>query len=261
MAEDWDANHPTNWADSVRNAWAAANVGDPIGDTWEPDGSIDHAKDIEFDVQQLHSIKPASDHDWMTFTINETTTVGIETSGPSGNTRMWLRDDQGSEIEYDDDDGYGLFSKIIRELDAGTYYIEIDEYGNNHEIPTYYVNLIDLTNAPDLTIPSIYTWDYYGYPYCRVGQPTVIHVTTKNEGNTSVGSTSKTGLYINDDYLGYWNIEDLDAHSSSGNGTILYFWTSGYYSIEAKADKYETITEKDEDNNWGGPNYLYIYPY
>lgn len=262
VAKELDNENGTHWSYSVANAWAAVSVGDEVvGDVFEPDNSKERASIINLDEQQTHSISPATDHDWLTFTLSEPIRVYIETSGSSGDTRIWLRDDQGIEIESDDDGGDGYFSKIEMELDAGTYYIEIDEDGNDQEILTYYVDLIDLTNAPDLTVPWISAMDYYyHYPYCRVGWPSYILVNTKNEGNTSVGSTSKTGLYIDGGYLGYWNIDDLGAQSSSSKSTILYFWTSGYYSIEAKADKFGTITEEDEDNNWGDPYNFYIYP-
>jgi Zn-dependent metalloprotease len=164
-AQEWDANHPTKWAPSVQNAWAAVNVGNPIGDNYEPDGSKEYAKPIAFDVQQTHSISPETDHDWMRFTLESTKIVQIETSGPSeDDTVMWLKDEAGNQIEFDDDGGEGLFSKIIRELDVGTYYIEIEESDNNDEIASYTISLsfIPTSDRFDETTPILSSGSYGG---------------------------------------------------------------------------------------------------
>jgi len=139
-----DNTNGTEWRKSIQNAWAAVGVGEKYTDDYEPDNSMTEAKEIEFDVQQTHSISPIGDQDWMLFTLDSTKLVKIETSGPSGDTRMWLKDDVGNTIEYNDDGGSGWFSLITRELDAGTYYIQIDEYGNNNEIATYYIDLTEV---------------------------------------------------------------------------------------------------------------------
>ncbi|MFC2023713.1 hypothetical protein ACFLT5_03135, partial [Chloroflexota bacterium] len=57
-------------------------------------------------------------------------------------TRMWLYDSSLSELESDDNGGSGLFSRIDRlcgtdALPASTYYVKIDESGNDEVIPSY----------------------------------------------------------------------------------------------------------------------------
>jgi hypothetical protein len=67
---------------------------------------------------------------------------------------MWLYDSNLTQIEYDDDGGSGAFSSIERTvcwgsaLDAGTYYVKIDEY-NNNEIPSYNLQLTLGSVCPD----------------------------------------------------------------------------------------------------------------
>jgi len=93
-AKELDNENGTHWSYSVANAWAAVGVGDEVvGDVFEPDNSKESASIINFDEQQTHSISPANDSDWMTFTLDETTSVCIETSGSSGDTYMKLCDD------------------------------------------------------------------------------------------------------------------------------------------------------------------------
>jgi hypothetical protein len=112
------------------------------GDSYEPDNTSSQANEIVSGSPQNHSIVPATDEDWVWFSLSEESEVVVETSGPSGDTRMWLYDNSLTEIEFDDDGGTGNFSRIDRicgadPLSAGTYYVKIDEYDNDDEIASY----------------------------------------------------------------------------------------------------------------------------
>lgn len=132
-------------------------------DAFEPDDSSADASPIASGSPQTHNICPVGDEDWVTFTLGQETAVTIETSGPSGDTRMWLFDSALSELEFDDDGGAGLFSRIDREcgidaLPAGTYYVKIDEFGDDHEIPSYAITYTKGANCgvcpADLTLSN-----------------------------------------------------------------------------------------------------------
>jgi hypothetical protein len=102
------------------------------GDAFEPDDTAGTASPIASASPQSHSLCPAGDEDWVTFTLGQESAVTVETSGPAGDTRMWLYDSGLDQIEFDDDDGPGLFSRIDREcgvdaLPEGTYYVEVGE--------------------------------------------------------------------------------------------------------------------------------------
>jgi C1A family cysteine protease len=110
-------------------------------DAYEPDNSAGAASSITDGVPQTHNIVPKDDRDWVSFYLPQESAILLETSGPSGDTRMWLYDGDLDELEYNDD-GQGLFSRIDREcatdpLLTGRYYLKIDENGNNDVIPTY----------------------------------------------------------------------------------------------------------------------------
>lgn len=167
--ESRDSNGRNRWGDysgagfdwSTGTVWGAAEYAGS-GNTWrtritarkineagcdldafEPDGTSLEAKPITTNgVAQTHNICPAGDNDWVSFVLPANSSVQIETSGPAGDTRMWLRDAGLNEIEFDDDGGGDLFSVIDRtcgvdSLPAGTYFVEIDEFGDNAEIGTY----------------------------------------------------------------------------------------------------------------------------
>ena len=115
-------------------------------DSYEPDDTSGQAKYISNNSAQTRSISPVGDVDWVTFSLAQESGVIIETSGASGDTRMWLYDSTLAQLEYDDDSGSGTFSRIDRicgtdALPAGTYYIKVDEYYGTNTIDPYYLAL------------------------------------------------------------------------------------------------------------------------
>jgi len=131
---------------STSNLWRtrihSMEISGACGDGYEPDDSSGQASSISSGAVQSHSICPAGDEDWVRFTLAGESAVNLETSGPSGDTRMWLYDSGLSQVDFDDDGGSGLFSKIDRvcgvdALPAGTYYVKVDEYGGDDTISSY----------------------------------------------------------------------------------------------------------------------------
>jgi C1A family cysteine protease len=149
MRNSWGAG----WGESgyMRIKYGTSNIGyytsyivygTQTGDSYEPDNSAGEASTIGDGETQTHSIVPAGDEDWVTFSLTSESAVTLETSGSSGDTRMWLYDSTLNQIEYDDDDGDGLFSRIDREcsvdaLPPGTYYAKVDEFGDDDSISSY----------------------------------------------------------------------------------------------------------------------------
>jgi len=100
-------------------------------------------------VARNDSINPAGDDDWFKFTLPSGPhyDLVLETAGSSGDTVMYLYGPNSSTslVESDDDDGDGLFSKIVRNtsgtaLSAGIYYVKVIEYGDNGTIAAYTIN-------------------------------------------------------------------------------------------------------------------------
>ncbi len=116
------------------------------GDSYEPDNSSAQAKPITAGAAQTHSIYPATDQDWVKFTLAADSGIILETDGsPGDDTRLWLYNSSLSQLNFNDDinllDG-NFFSRITRScatnpLPAGTYYAKVDEYGNNNVINAY----------------------------------------------------------------------------------------------------------------------------
>lgn len=97
------------------------------GDAFESDDSDEQATPIVSGAIQTHNISPATDEDWITFTLTAPSVVVLETRGdPGDDTVLELYDGRLGLIESDDDSGLGSNSRITRicgesELQAGTW--------------------------------------------------------------------------------------------------------------------------------------------
>jgi hypothetical protein len=110
---------------------------------YEPDNTPAQARLIASGAPQTRSIVPRTDVDWIKFQLTVTSGVLLETTGTRfADTRIYLYNSSLNLLEYNDDDGNDYFSFINREcgptaLPAGTYYVRVEEYLNNTEIPSY----------------------------------------------------------------------------------------------------------------------------
>ena len=133
------------------------------GDSYEPDNTSAQAKEIYSGSPQTHSIVPATDIDWVKFTLSQTSAIHLETSGStSSDTRMWLYDSNLLQLDFDDDDGIGNYSLIdrtcnINPLSAGTYYVKIESFLNGTEIPSYNISYSNTQNCtpPQSPVPLL----------------------------------------------------------------------------------------------------------
>ena len=126
-------------------------------DAYEPDGTYLDASTITIDgLPQSHSIDPAHDEDWLTFTLSEASVVLIETTGISGDTVVLLygQDDLINEVAYDDDGGIERFSRIKKLVPAGTYYVKIYEYYDKATISEYFVSVLAYAH-PDVVLDGV----------------------------------------------------------------------------------------------------------
>ena len=121
------------------NAGFSIITAPPGSDAFEPDDTADTAKAIVLGTAQTHSIKPASDQDWVTFTLSAPTNVRIETSGPAGgDTFVRLYNAAKTEIGNDDDSGVGYYSLLTKPaLAAGTYTVKVTSYNSATTITGY----------------------------------------------------------------------------------------------------------------------------
>ncbi len=124
--------------------------GDP-GDCYEEDDTNLVAKTITNGVPQTHSIKPLYDDDWANFHLDELSGIMLETSSElAGDTYLYVYDDSMNLIEYNDDDGAGLYSLIDRfcglggddaALPAGDYYAMVEYFSDGDTLDEYTLSL------------------------------------------------------------------------------------------------------------------------
>ncbi len=128
---------------TLRVVWTTVPI---PADTYEEDDTSPHAKSISNGETQARTIHAWGKFDWATFRVGSrgARDLVLQTAGTSGDTQLWIYRENslgtgaGFKMAYDDNSGGGKFSKITRgSMDPGTYYIKIQENGNNSVIPAY----------------------------------------------------------------------------------------------------------------------------
>jgi hypothetical protein len=101
----------------------------------EPNDDFSTANPLTLGEDMNAAIDPAGDVDYFSITVDAGDVLNFETlPGDVGDTQMNLYDTDGvTVLEFDDDDGQGLYSLIegYEFPAAGTYYVAINEFGNN----------------------------------------------------------------------------------------------------------------------------------
>lgn len=123
-----------------------------IADQFENDDISSKAKPVLTNgTVQNRSIHAAADVDWAKFVVSSPSRVEIETKGASGDSWMALysASNVNQYITYDDDGGEGSFSKLVAYLDPGSYFIKIQEYGQNSTIDNYTLRVSTRPQRPD----------------------------------------------------------------------------------------------------------------
>ena len=130
-------NNGTLRSYTLRASWTSAPI---AADAYEADNSMAAAKVIRNGQTQRRSIHLAGNVDWAKFTVGSrgARDVRLQTSGSSGDTQLYLYNRAGTRLKYDDNSGTGNFSRIsLSSLRAGTYYLKVQEHGNDSRIAAY----------------------------------------------------------------------------------------------------------------------------
>ncbi|MFC1601037.1 DVUA0089 family protein [Candidatus Sumerlaeota bacterium] len=200
-----------------------------LPDAYESDDVFTSASVLAADTTQTsHSISPVGDVDWVTFTLDQNSQIVLETSGPSGDTRMWLyKSIGGTEVASDDSSGVSAFSRIDIALAAGVYNVKIEEDGNNSQIPIYSISLAvspgvvgdayeqddQASSATIVTSGSLQT----GHSIHPIGESDWITFTLAEDAlvflETS-GPSGNTEMHL----FGSDGITEIASDSSSGSG-------------------------------------------
>jgi hypothetical protein len=129
------------------------------GDNFEADNVGANANQIGGNSPQSHSIVPANDIDWITFTVTQTDDIEIKTSGPTPGLLIKLYDHNFAFLTQDN--GFTNSHALINTtLNAGVYYLRIEDYSHNNENPAYNVRVSGLHIAPlpfDPAVPPVMT--------------------------------------------------------------------------------------------------------
>ena len=245
-----------NWVASVSKIIISAGGIGP--DAYEDDDVYTSYNSISSGSTQIHSIHDGgTDVDWVRFILSDISDVTIETSGPSGDTVIWLYTSSGvpnTSLDYDDDGGSDWFSRISRtSMAAGTYYVKIEEYGNNNEIPSYNIDLtVSQSGYIDLIADSV-----SGPSSCSVGETIPISYSISNIGTLSSGafdyafylSTNTNIDPASDTKIFEGSIANIGGPGTDSNNIDVTINVAGTYYLGLIADCNDDISDTNDGNN------------
>lgn len=108
-----------NCSDSV-----AVDVSDDGASADDHGDTVDTATTVSTESSTAGELEEGGDFDYFRLEIGETVALTVWTSGDT-DTYGTLFDADGASLETDDDDGSGTNFEIERELEAGTYFVEV----------------------------------------------------------------------------------------------------------------------------------------
>ena len=211
-------------------------------DAHEPNNSFDTATPISPGQPLKRRSTEVATTSTITRSMSRSGPVIIETFGNAGDTRMWLYGQDQAQIAYNDDGGNALFSRIQRDTMApGTYYVKVDEFGNNANISyNLRVNLIE----GELRVGT----PEFG-PAPQPGQTWGVAIDVINANAGPVDSTVAS-LTVAGDNLAPCNVPPL-----AGNASHTCRWTNlpalppGYHLARVCADADFAVGELNENDN------------
>ncbi len=137
-------NSPDNFLTTEDNSGLYYNFivsSNDVFDPLEKDDSLKYARGIDINSTIDRRIFPVGEVDYCTFYLIDEYNIVIETSGTSGDTVLFLYDENLTQITVNDNSGVDSFSKIILKLDTGNYTIRIVENGDDEVIISYSITL------------------------------------------------------------------------------------------------------------------------
>jgi hypothetical protein len=208
---------------AIRSIYASS--GRLLADCYEPDDAPAQARFLQPPTMETHSIAPLGDADYFAFSLIDASEVTLTASGPVGEVRMALLDANGVEITSAEDSGADFFARIERTsavgglLARGSYFVRVEESGNDAEIERYDFSIEARTVARDSYEPDdtpqqarlFPPWtetrsivplgdvDYYQFVVDPYGDADVTITTSGGVGDTRLTLYDANGLEIASD--------------------------------------------------------------
>ena len=123
----------------------------PLGDIAEPNSEAGDESVIALGETQSHSIAPKTDIDRFSFELptDEKVEIKLSNVGTAQNfdTLVRLFDSNGTLIDTNNDGGNAQYSRLVTDLSAGSYVIEVSAFIPGTVIPSYALSLAQLDSC------------------------------------------------------------------------------------------------------------------
>ena len=219
-------------------------------DIYEPDNARLEATLIRSGDSQDHTLHNNTDADFLFFVVNRPSEIQV-TTGPSQegdafDTRIALLADDGREITSNDDGGDDNWSRLVREVQAATYYLRINR-GGNDAVDRYRVNLrvIDLAARPPDLSPGVVS---IAPAAIFAGDRFTLSSTITNAANAGVSQGTNAALTINGEAAGECSLPELASAASAPCSIVVPGGApAGDVVLRLCIDPSNAMEERDEN--------------
>ena len=251
-----DFNEELNESNENNNISSSVRVHTYVLDSYEPDNSQDDAKIINFDTRETRSIESVGDEDYMYFELTQKSKVTVEITSNSLLKLSIMLPGSTENLGFDTTTSSNNKYTYTVLLDAGTYYLKVNEPGNDLEVPEYIISVKSVIHAADLTCSL--AKKYLNVVPGTTNQNTTVFIS--NIGSASVSGVNaklKMASSQNADWSTATELATLDntvsltAYQTNATGIFTFNvpLTDGIYYLKAFVDAEGLIDEIDEDNN------------
>ena len=129
LVYEWNSSLPENGARCFQAGWAFEQQA-TFGEADDHGDTLSTATSVALPSETAGVIDSSADTDWFRFEVAASGEATAETTGGL-DTVGALYSANGALLAFDDDSGAGENFRIQRQLDAGTYYVEVESFGNN----------------------------------------------------------------------------------------------------------------------------------
>jgi len=185
-----ESSTSNNCSDGVEVEVSDGGAGDDHGD------DIGSATRVSVPSTTDGELEEGGDRDYFRLLVSEDTTLTVETTG-STDTFGTLFDATGTSLETDDDGGAGTNFEIERDVDAGTYYVEVRGFSSS-TTGTYQLDVSDEDGGGS---GSAVTVEVPGCSASRDGNFIDVIIRTTITANRTVSSVRADGYVNNQTYF------------------------------------------------------------
>ena len=252
---------PTNTPTITNTRTNTPNATPTLGDdAYEGDWDYTMAKTITSGVQQLHSIYPADDPDWVIFTLTDTySDISITATSPGNSFDIWVYDDPSTFSTLGSSTSVSPCSVYITGVAAGTYYAKVQSKDQLTQINWYTLLFQAWTAAAPTDTPTETPTGTDTPDVTDTGTPTETETHTETFTHTETITTTPTPMAtdVYEPDSNSWTARAISNNTNENFHTLAPAGDEDWYEFVIPSLAQVSLTAASDDQVYD--IWLYVY--